>query len=90
VLCGDFNFAPYDAQYRALFAPPLADAWNVLFPDKPHPHTTGLHDRAQWPIGGHCRDYFAVTADVAKRVRSIEMDAASDASDHQPLRLTLK
>jgi endonuclease/exonuclease/phosphatase family metal-dependent hydrolase len=41
-------------------------------------------------MGGHCRDYFAVTADVAARVVSVEMDAATDASDHQPLRLVLR
>jgi len=27
---------------------------------------------------------------MAARIRSIEMDAATDASDHQPLRLTLE
>jgi exonuclease III len=40
-------------------------------------------------MGGHCRDYFAVTPDVAVRIRSIEMDAQTDASDHQPLRIVL-
>lgn len=89
VLCGDFNLAPGDSEYQALFAFPLSDGWKVLFKNQPHPHTTGLHDRAQWPMGGHCRDYFALTADMAARIRSIEMDAATDASDHQPLRLTL-
>ena len=89
VLCGDFNLAPDDPEYRVLFAPPLADGWKVLYPLKLHPDTTGLHDRVQWPVGGHCRDYFAVTADVAPRIRSIEMDAVTDASDHQPLRLVL-
>ena len=89
VLCGDFNLAPGDSEYQALLAFPLSDGWKVLFKNQPHPHTTGLHDRAQWPMGGHCRDYFALTADMAARIRSIEMDAATDASDHQPLRLTL-
>jgi len=89
VLCGDFNLLPDDAEYRTLFASPLLDGWRVLFKQKPHPPTTGLHDRKQWPMGGHCRDYFAVTADLAARVRSIEMDAATDASDHQPLRLVI-
>jgi endonuclease/exonuclease/phosphatase family metal-dependent hydrolase len=87
VLCGDFNLAPDDAAYKALFQPPLVDAWRKLHPGKPDPATTGLHDRKQWPMGGHCRDYFAVTTDVAARLRSCEMDAATDASDHQPLRL---
>ncbi len=89
VLCGDLNIAPDDAAYKALFQPPLADAWRKLYPGKPDPHTTGLHDRVQWPMGGHCRDYFAVTPDVAARLRGCEMDAATDASDHQPLRLCL-
>ena len=40
-------------------------------------------------MGGHCRDYFAVSGDVASRVAEIAIDTATDASDHQPLRLTL-
>jgi endonuclease/exonuclease/phosphatase family metal-dependent hydrolase len=89
VLCGDFNLAPDDAQYRGLFQPPLADAWRAFRRNEPDPKTTGLHDRVQWPMGGHCRDYFAVTADVAARIASIEMEASTDASDHQPLRMVL-
>ena len=89
VLCGDFNMAPDDAEYRQLFQPPLVDAWRRARPGEPDPLTTGLFDRVQWPKGGHCRDYFAVTPDVAARIVSVAMDAATDASDHQPLRLVL-
>ena len=89
VLCGDLNLLPDDADYRALFAPPFVDAWRHHRKSEKHPATTGLHDRQQWPMGGHCRDYFAVTPDVAARIASIEMDAATDASDHQPLRLVV-
>jgi endonuclease/exonuclease/phosphatase family metal-dependent hydrolase len=89
VLCGDFNLAPDDAEYRQLFQPPLVDAWRRARPGEPDPFTTGLFDRVQWPEGGHCRDYFAVTPDVARRIASVDMDAATDASDHQPLRLVL-
>ena len=90
MLCGDFNLAPDDAEYQALFAEPLRDAWRELRKAEKHPPSTGLHDRAQWPMGGHCRDYFAVTADVARRIMALEMDDATDASDHQPLRLVLR
>lgn len=90
VLCGDLNVAPEDAAYRALFQPPFVDAWRKVHPGRPDPHTTGLHDRKQWPMGGHCRDYFAVARDVAARLQSLEMDAATDASDHQPLRLAMR
>lgn len=90
VLCGDLNFLPQEDAYGALFAPPLLDAWRVARAGQPHPPSTGLFDRRQWPIGGHCRDYFAVTADVAGRIESIEIDVETDASDHQPLRLALR
>ena len=90
VLCGDFNIAPDDAEYRQLFQPPLVDAWRRARPGAPDPHTTGLFDRVQWPKGGHCRDYFAVTADVAARVARVECETASDASDHQALALGLR
>ena len=89
VLCGDFNSAPEDAEYRQLFQPPLVNAWRSARPGEPDPLTTGLFDRVQWPMGGHCRDYFAVTPDVARRIASVDMDATTDASDHQPLRLVL-
>lgn len=89
VLCGDFNVLPHEAEYRALFRPPLLDAWRLHRKGEKDPDTTGLHDRVQWPMGGHCRDYFAVTPDLAERIASLEMDADTDASDHQPLRLVL-
>jgi endonuclease/exonuclease/phosphatase family metal-dependent hydrolase len=90
VLCGDLNFLPHEDEYRALFAPPLLDAWREARGAEPHPPSTGLYDRRQWPIGGHCRDYFAVTADIARRVAEVAIDTATDASDHQPLRLVLR
>lgn len=90
VLCGDLNLLPDDAEYKALFQAPLLDAWRSSRPGEPDPPTTGLFDRKQWPMGGHCRDYFAVTADVARRIAAIEVDVATDASDHQPLRLALR
>jgi len=90
VLCGDFNLLPDDAEYRLLFEPPLLDAWRLFHKGKPHPPTTGLYDRKQWKNGGHCRDYFALTPELAARIASLEMDDKSDASDHQALRLVLR
>jgi len=90
VLCGDFNVKPDDAEYTQLMAEPLLDAWRVARGAEPHPPSTGLFDRKQWPMGGHCRDYFAVTADVAQRIAAVEIDLTTDASDHQPLLLTLR
>ena len=90
VLCGDLNVLPHEDAYRALFALPLLDAWRSARGAEPHPPSTGLYDRKQWPMGGHCRDYFAVTADVAQRITDVAIDTATDASDHQPLRLDLR
>lgn len=90
VLCGDLNLLPGDAEYGLLFRPPLVDAWRRAHPGKPHAPTTGVFDRKQWPMGGHCRDYFALTPDVAVRVAALDVDLATDASDHQPLRLVLR
>jgi endonuclease/exonuclease/phosphatase family metal-dependent hydrolase len=90
VLCGDFNVNPEDAEYTQLMAEPLQDAWRVARGVEPHPPSTGLFDHRQWPMGGHCRDYFAVTADVARRIAAVEIDLSTDASDHQPLLLALR
>lgn len=90
VLCGDLNLLPHEPEYRQFFELPLLDAWKSFRNGEAHPPSTGLFDRRQWPMGGHCRDYFAVTADVAARITALEIDVATDASDHQPLRLAIR
>lgn len=90
VLCGDLNLLPYENEYEVLFQPPLSDAWAFFRKGEPHPPSTGLFDRRQWPMGGHCRDYFAVSVDVAARIQALDIDTATDASDHQPLMLVLR
>jgi endonuclease/exonuclease/phosphatase family metal-dependent hydrolase len=88
VLCGDFNILPDDAEYRRLFQPPLLDGWRAFRKGEKDPATFGVHDHT-YSKAPECRDYFVVTKDVAARIASIEVDAATDASDHQPLRLVL-
>jgi len=68
----------------------LARIASVARGSGPHPPSAGLFERGQWPMGGHSRDCLAVTPDVAKRIAAIEMNAATDASDRQPLRLALR
>jgi endonuclease/exonuclease/phosphatase family metal-dependent hydrolase len=93
--CGDFNAAPGDAVHALMTAPlpsgsALSDAWSVFRPDAPHPPTTGVFDRKQWPQGPHCRDYFFVTPDLAARIAEVEVDVKTDQSDHQPVVLRLR
>lgn len=90
VLCGDFNFDVSDPQHAMLHAssrPGLnyRDAWPICHPGRPHDPTCGIHDHVQWQNGPDCRDFVFVTADLAGRVRRMEVDRATDASDHQPI-----
>jgi endonuclease/exonuclease/phosphatase family metal-dependent hydrolase len=89
VLCGDFNLTPDEPEYAQLFGASLLDAWKSWKNSKEHPATFAVHDRT-YEDAPECRDYFAVATDVAARVVRIDVDAATDASDHQPLRLVLR
>ena len=95
VLCGDFNFVAGDGHYHRLLSPgeddvsSLRDGWSAFRGDVPNDPTCGIFDRDQWPDGPHCRDFQFVTADVADRIRAIDVDLDTDASDHQPVRLDL-
>lgn len=95
VLCGDFNFGPGDAEYRRMTAPfgdglpPLRDAWTLRHGKHPHDPTCGIYDRAQWPQGPHCRDFFFVSDAIANRVKDVVVDTKANASDHQPVLLVL-
>jgi endonuclease/exonuclease/phosphatase family metal-dependent hydrolase len=95
VYCGDFNAAPGDAVHALMTSPlpsgaALHDAWTAFAQDAPHPPTTGIFDRRQWPQGPHARDYFFVTADVAARIAEVMVDVETDQSDHQPVTLRLR
>jgi endonuclease/exonuclease/phosphatase family metal-dependent hydrolase len=61
------------------------DAWMLRYPGRRHDPTCGIHDRAQWKNGADCRDFIFVSEDLAGRVRHVEVDGLTDASDHQPV-----
>ncbi|NML44726.1 endonuclease [Ramlibacter sp. G-1-2-2] len=95
VICGDFNCDAPDPMIARLQQPEgqmpgWCDAWPVAHPGQPHPMTIGLHDHQQWPDGPQCFDFFLVSADLKGAVRRMEVDAATDASDHQPILLELE
>lgn len=95
LVCGDLNLLFDDAVYRSFMAPfadgtpPLLDAWHHAHPDAPHTPTCGVFDHEQWPQGAHCRDFFFVTPDIAARIERLDVNVETDASDHQPVMLTL-
>lgn len=94
-VCGDFNYEPDSPPYRAMLAPlggtapDLVDAWRVRYDAMPHDPTCGIFDREQWKQGPHARDFWFVSADLGPRVKRVEVDLKTDASDHQPVWLTL-
>ncbi|MGE5320074.1 MAG: endonuclease/exonuclease/phosphatase family protein [Hyphomicrobiaceae bacterium] len=90
LLCGDMNFpasAPERARLLAPFSgatPPFRDAWSVLHPGETHAPTVGIHpvDFVKQP---ECFDFIFVTEGLAGRLRAHGIDAATEASDHQPV-----
>jgi len=95
LVCGDFNFEPGWPEYDRLLAPfpagvpAFGDAWSLRHPGKPHPPTAGIYDADQWPKGPNCRDFVFLTGDLAERLRRVEVDVKTDASDHQPVLVEL-
>jgi endonuclease/exonuclease/phosphatase family metal-dependent hydrolase len=88
LVCGDFNLPPEDplrARFTEAFinrAPKFVDAWAHLNPGVPHAHTFRVHERKEGQ-SPYCCDYVFITEDLAPRLRSISIDGANRASDHQ-------
>ncbi|TQF30807.1 endonuclease/exonuclease/phosphatase family protein [Bradyrhizobium sp. UNPA324] len=94
LMCGDFNFDVTDPQHALIDRsdrPGLnyRDAWTADRPGRPRVPTCGIYDRAQWADGPDCRDFIFVTEDLISHVRSIDVNEATDASDHQPVAIEL-
>ncbi len=96
IITGDFNLEPEDPLHARMVRPfddgiaPLADAWECLNPGVAHPSTFCIHMKMQ-PGGPelHC-DFFFVSENLRSRLRSIRVDQETQASDHQPVVLTLE
>jgi endonuclease/exonuclease/phosphatase family metal-dependent hydrolase len=81
LICGDFNLKPEDPHHRKMLDAGFVDAWLSLNPGKPRQDTFHLHD-GQPP---YCCDYMFMTPDLVPRLKSLRIDTATQASDHQPL-----
>lgn len=95
VITGDFNFEPDDPLHLRLgkpFAdgtPPLADAWEVAHPGKPHPATFKVYEKEEADEPEQHCDFIFVSADLVPRVKALRVDQNTRASDHQPVYLEL-
>ena len=94
IITGDFNFEPDAVEYAILQTPhagsdQLVDAWTCARPDEPHAPTFRLHDRRYGPVPITC-DFMFVSTALAHRVKRMEVDMETRASDHQPVLLELE
>lgn len=95
IYTADFNYQPDDPlharmqQGHADGGPALHDAWSTRWPGVPHPLTLGLYDTEQWPSPA-TTDFIYVTDDLAPRIAGVRVDGLTQASDHQPVLITLQ
>lgn len=94
LLTGDFNFPPQDAGWNevqrplASAGPRYQDAWMHVNGHQPHPPTFCVAER-KYGDAPYCCDFVFASETLVPRLRSIEVDAATRASDHQPVALEL-
>lgn len=94
ILCGDFNFPPENHAYAEIQAPlaggapAYRDAWALAHGRQPHPPTFCVHSQG-YSKEPYCCDFAFVSEDLARRVRSIEVDLDTKDSDHQPVLLEI-
>ncbi len=95
IICGDCNFEPDWPEHARMLAtisagtPPLVDAWQHLHPGKPHPATFRIYEKEKpGDPELHC-DLVFVNADAAAHVRALDIEKKTQASDHQPVIVTL-
>ena len=95
ILTGDFNCLPESSARARLLAamagttPAYQDAWSIAHPGRVHEPTVGLHDKQQWPDPPFTFDFIFVSEDLSHRVKDVQVDSATDASDHQPVLLRM-
>jgi endonuclease/exonuclease/phosphatase family metal-dependent hydrolase len=94
VLCGDFNLETDSAEYSLIQSQTggnttcMLDAWKLAHGEMPHDPTFRLFDHRYGPVP-ICCDFVFVTEDLKQRVKRLEVNATSRASDHQPVMLEL-
>lgn len=92
IVCGDFNFEAHQPEYAEISRPfeggQLVDSWRHLHGEAPHPPTFRLYDRSHGPDPVAC-DFVFVSDTLSDRLRRIDIDGATQASDHQPVAIEL-
>ena len=66
----------------------LVDAWEALHPGVAHPPSFCIADQKYGPP--HCCDFVLVSNGLVPRLRKVEYQTETRASDHQPAFIHLK
>ncbi|MCT7316664.1 endonuclease/exonuclease/phosphatase family protein [Ralstonia sp. CHL-2022] len=95
IVCGDFNCKPDSTPKRLATVPfthepALHDAWEIAHGATPQPPTFGVHDRAGWTEPAYACDFMLISEPLKPRVVRVEVNSATQASDHQPMLLELR
>ena len=94
ILTADFNFPPEHPAYDEIQAPLAGDgpryrdAWTLVHGRRPHAPTFCVHSQV-YSKTPYCCDFVFVSEPLAARVRRVEVDSATTASDHQPVLIEL-
>ena len=95
VITGDCNFEPGSPEYLRMLepfadgTPPLVDAWHVANPGMRHPSTFKIYQKnAPDDPELHC-DFIFAGEELRERIEAVSVDRQTQASDHQPVLLTL-
>lgn len=95
VICGDFNLEHVSDLHARMVAkhddgtPALVNSWDRLHPGEPYPATFCIYNQMGDYGELHC-DFFFVSPEAADRVAGFHVDQQTQASDHQPIVLTLR
>jgi endonuclease/exonuclease/phosphatase family metal-dependent hydrolase len=93
ILCGDFNLQAQEPGYKAVTRPfaqgRLWDCWRLVQGRTPQPPTFRLFKPEPGKEPMAC-DFVFVSESLKGSVRSLQIDSATQASDHQPVALELE
>ncbi len=86
ILCGDLNEdLGTDVFDTEILAQGWFDCWSLQNSRQPRQPTCGCFDQEQWPQGPHVKDFFLVSRNTSINTLRVDVDVATDASDHQPV-----
>jgi endonuclease/exonuclease/phosphatase family metal-dependent hydrolase len=94
LLCGDLNIALNSTKYLKMTNDMAwIDSADIVIKDandSVRQPTCGIFDTALWPGGAHVRDYFLCSLGLHDKIKNMEVNTSTTASDHQPICLTLE